>query len=70
MESTSVEVMIRLVELGFGASIVPEIAVARAQVVKIPIVGVERREIVAATPAHGVSAAANAFLEVVRLRLP
>jgi len=66
MESTSVEVLIRLVELGFGASIVPEIAVARAHVVKVPIVGVERREVIALLPRIGASGAAEAFVAVVR----
>jgi len=64
MESTSVEVMIRLVELGFGASIVPAIAVARANVVKLPIVGGERREVIAVTPASGTSSAAAAFVKI------
>lgn len=69
MESTSVEVMIRLCELGFGASIVPEIAVARANVVKLPIVGIERREVSAVLPVSGPSPAARAFVSIARATL-
>lgn len=65
MESTSVEVLIRLVELGFGASIVPALAVQRGRVIKISLVGAtERRHVGVVVPNGGASRAAEVFLEI------
>lgn len=66
MDSSSVEVLIRLVELGFGASVVPEMAVERARgIAKLQLIGVaEGRQIAVATPETGASRAAEVFVEL------
>ncbi len=69
METSSVEVLIRLVELGFGISVVPEIAVRRANLARIPLVGASPRHVGAVLPPGGASRAAEAFLEIVRARI-
>lgn len=69
METTSVEVLIRLVELGFGVSIVPAIAVRRAHLARIPLVGAAPRHVGAVLPGLSVSRGAEAFLEIARTRL-
>lgn len=69
METSSVEVLIRLVELGFGISVVPEIAVRRANLARIPLVGASARYVGAVLPPGGASRAAEVFLEIARARL-
>lgn len=68
METTSVEVLIRLVELGFGASVVPAIA-ARGAIARIPLVGGARRTVSVVFPRSGASRGAEAFIEIARARL-
>jgi len=68
MDSSSVEVLIRLVELGFGASIVPEMAAARARVTRLDLVGVPERQIAMVTPEGSVTRVAEVFAEMVRQR--
>lgn len=68
MDSSSVEVLIRLVELGFGASIVPEMAAAHAKVGRLDLMGVPERQIAVVTPEGSVSRAAEVFAEMVRAR--
>jgi DNA-binding transcriptional LysR family regulator len=69
METSSVEVLIRLVELGFGISVVPEIAVRRASLARIPLVGASARHVGVVLPPGGPSRGAEAFLEIARARL-
>ena len=66
MDSSSVEVLIRLVELGFGASIVPEMAAARAKVTRLDLVAVPERKIAVVTPEGSVSRAAEVFSDMLR----
>lgn len=72
METTSVEVLIRLVELGFGASVVPAIAVAlavRGSLRRIPLVGAtQKREVGVVLPVSP-SRGAEALVEIARLKL-
>ncbi len=74
MEMTSVEALKRMVELGFGVSVVPELAVAdearRGALVRIALDDGPRREVALVTPTVGpLSHAARAFVEVCRERL-
>jgi len=79
MEMSSVEVIKRLVELGFGLSIIPELSglreFAQGQLVALGTRGTEerwpKRHVGLITPLHGsVSHAARAFIEVLRTELP
>jgi DNA-binding transcriptional LysR family regulator len=75
MEMNGVEVLKRLVELGFGLSIVPEAACARevaaGTLAARPLAGLPRREIALLTPTLGPLAhAARAFIEVAQRALP
>jgi DNA-binding transcriptional LysR family regulator len=79
MEMSSVEVIKRLVELGFGLSLIPELAGMRefeqGQLVALRTRGTEsawpRRHVGLITPLHGsLSHAARAFLQVLRSELP
>lgn len=75
MEMGSVEVLKRLVELGFGASVVPLLSVAAetraGTLVAVPLRGARRgRKVGLATPASGsLSSAAGAFAEIARQEL-
>lgn len=74
MEMSSVEVLKRLVELGFGLSVVPAFSAARecAQGVlrAVPIARLQKRQIGLAMPTVGpLSHAARAFVEVLRAEL-
>lgn len=68
METTSVEVLIRLVELGFGASVVPAIA-ARGAIARIPLVGGAHRSVGVVVPKGFASRGAEAFIAIARARL-
>jgi DNA-binding transcriptional LysR family regulator len=79
MEMSSVEVIKRLVELGFGLSIIPALAAARecaqGQLVALRTRGSKahwpKRHVGLITPLHGsLSHAAKAFIEVLRAELP
>lgn len=79
MEMSSVEVIKRLVELGFGLSLIPELSGVRefeqGQLVALRTKGTEtswpRRHVGLITPLHGsLSHAARAFIEVLRKELP
>jgi DNA-binding transcriptional LysR family regulator len=78
MEMSSIEVIKRLVELGFGLSLIPELAglreFAQGQLVALRTKGTEaswpRRHVGLITPLHGsLSHAARAFIEVLRKEL-
>jgi DNA-binding transcriptional LysR family regulator len=67
MEMNSLEVIKRLVALGFGVSIVPEVAVrgevARKELVAVPVTGLGARQVGVALPSPGpASRAARAFI--------
>jgi len=70
MEMSSVEVLKRLVELGFGLSIIPACAVAGA-LAAVPLAGLGRpRRTGIVTPTYGpLSAAARAFIALARAEL-
>ncbi|MEY4510779.1 MAG: hypothetical protein RLZZ450_2901 [Pseudomonadota bacterium] len=79
MEMSSVEVIKRLVELGFGLSLIPELSGMRefehGELVALRTKGTEaswpRRHVGLITPIHGsLSHAARAFVEVLRRELP
>lgn len=77
MEMSSVEVLKRLVELGFGASIVPALAahreVSAGTLVTVPLVGLPARHVGLVTPSAGLSShASRAFAALARtvLRSP
>lgn len=74
MEMTSVEVVKRMVELGFGVSVVPEMAtlheVRRGTLLGLALEDGPRREVALVTPTLGPLAhAARAFVEAARDRL-
>jgi DNA-binding transcriptional LysR family regulator len=74
MEMSSLEVIKRLVALGFGVSIVPEVAVrgevARKELVAIPLTGLGARQVGVALPSPGpASRAARAFVALLEQRL-
>ncbi|HEX7669322.1 MAG TPA: LysR family transcriptional regulator substrate-binding protein, partial [Polyangiaceae bacterium] len=75
MEMSSVEVLKRLVELGFGASVVPLLAVTEevraGRIAAIPLRGASRgRRIGLLTPSAGtLSSAATAFVDIARREL-
>ena len=65
MEMNSIEVIKRLVALGFGVSIVPEAAVDRDQLHTIALTGVAARQIGVVLPSPGpASHAARAFVDI------
>jgi DNA-binding transcriptional LysR family regulator len=67
MEMTSVEVLLRLVELGFGVTVVPRVAVASRALIAVPIAGLPARGIGLVTSTVGApSPATRAFVELVR----
>lgn len=68
METTSVEVLIRLVELGFGASVVPAVA-ARGNVHRIALIGASTKRSVGVVSASRPSRGAEALIEIARARL-
>jgi len=75
MEMTSVEVVKRMVELGFGASLVPELAIAeelrRGTLARIALEDGPRRDVALVTPTVGpLPHAARAFIQVCRDLLP
>ena len=53
MEMASVEVLLRLVELGFGVTIVPAVAARRASLVTRPIAGLPARQVALVTSTVG-----------------
>ncbi|MDB4985562.1 MAG: Transcriptional regulator, LysR family [Myxococcaceae bacterium] len=76
MEMSSVEVIKRLVELGFGLSVIPELSAAR-ELTQRTLHGLATpspwpaRDVGLITPLHGsMSHAARAFIEVLRRELP
>ena len=72
MEMASVEVLLRLVELGFGLTIVPAVAAAGRSrtLAAIPIRGLEPRRVALVTATVGpLSPAARAFAGIVRKRV-
>jgi len=76
MEMSSIEVIKRLVELGFGLSIIPELAVRRElaqgtlRALRMPSPW-PKRQVGLVQPAHGsLSHAARAFIAVLRTELP
>jgi DNA-binding transcriptional LysR family regulator len=70
METSSVEVLKRLVERGFGVSVIPELALdERDRLCAIPLVGVEPQRWVGLVLPPGPSRAARAFGELARRRL-
>jgi DNA-binding transcriptional LysR family regulator len=67
MEMSSVEVIKRLVELGFGASVVPALAIDRRdRVVALPLAGLERARQVGLVVAPASSRGTRAFIELCR----
>ena len=68
MEMASVEVLLRLVELGFGVTIVPAITAAgRTRLQALPVRGLARREVALITATVGsLSPAARAFAGILR----
>jgi len=78
MEMSSVEVLKRLVELGFGVSVVPALAATRevseGSLAALPLSGVPgsaARQVGLVTPTSGpLSRAARAFIDVARALLP
>jgi DNA-binding transcriptional LysR family regulator len=74
MEMNSLEVIKRLVALGFGVSIVPEVAVrgevARKELVAVPVTGLGARQVGVALPSPGpASRAARAFVALLEREL-
>jgi len=73
MEMSSLEVLKRLVELGFGVSVVPQLAIAdeleRGRVVARPLVGAQRRMVGLLLP-PAPTRAAQAFAAIARKTLP
>lgn len=70
METSSVEVLKRLVERGFGVSVIPGLALDRRdRLCAIPLVGVEPQRWVGLVLPPGPSRAARAFVELARRRL-
>ena len=70
MEMASVEVLLRLVELGFGVTVVPAVAVTSRSLVAIPLAGLPPRAIGLITPTAGApSPAARAFIALARRHL-
>ncbi len=70
METSSVEVLKRLVERGFGVSVIPELALdPRDRLKAIPLVGVERQRWVGLVLPPGPSRATRAFVDLARRRL-
>lgn len=73
MEMASVEVLLRLVELGFGVTVVPAVAVTRERtkaLAAVPIAGLRARHVALVTSTVGpLSPAARAFAAIVRARV-
>jgi DNA-binding transcriptional LysR family regulator len=73
MEMSSVEVLKRLVELGFGLSVVPALAVSRevaaGSLAAVALHGLPDRHVALALPESPLSPAAGAFARLVRDRL-
>lgn len=70
MEMASVDVLLRLVELGFGVTVVPEVAVTSRALVAVPLAGLPARAMGLLTPTAGVpSPATRAFVKIARERL-
>lgn len=75
MEMASVEVLLRLVELGFGVTVVPEVAARDAKgrgraLQAVPVAGLRPRQVGLVTATVGpLSPAARAFADIVRRRL-
>ncbi|MEW5740654.1 MAG: LysR substrate-binding domain-containing protein [Myxococcota bacterium] len=67
MEMSSVEVLKRLASLGFGAAVVPDVAVGDSpDLVAVPLVGLHQRRMVGLVVGPAPSRAARAFAEVAR----
>ncbi len=67
MEMASVEVLLRLVELGFGVTVVPSVAVSSRALVAVPLAGLSARGIGLITANVGaMSPATRAFVPIVR----
>ena len=67
MEMSSVEVLLRLVELDFGVTVVPAVAVASRALASVPLAGLAPRAIALVTPIAGApSPATRAFVGIVR----
>lgn len=70
MEMASVEVLLRLVELGFGLTVVPAVAVAPRDLAAVSLVGLPAREVGLVTPTAGApSPATRAFMQMTRATL-
>lgn len=70
MEMASVDVLLRLVELGFGVTVVPSVAVTSRALVAVPLVGLPPRAVGLVTPTAGVpSPAMRAFVRIARAHL-
>lgn len=70
METSSVEVLKRLVEQGFGVSVIPRLALdPRDRLCAIPLVGLERKRWVGLVLPPAPSRATGAFAELMRRRL-
>jgi DNA-binding transcriptional LysR family regulator len=71
MQMSSLQVITRMVALGFGLSVVPELAVDRDDVVAIPLAGLgpaRKIGVVLADPGPP-SRAARAFVDLLRAEL-
>lgn len=67
MEMSSVEVLKRLAGLGFGATVIPEVALGGSrELVGIPLAGVQQRRMVGIVVGATPSRAARAFIDVAR----
>lgn len=67
MEMSSVEVLKRLAGLGFGATVIPEVALGGSrELVGIPLAGVHQRRMVGIVVGATPSRAARAFIDVAR----
>ncbi len=71
MEMSSVEVLKRLAGLGFGATVIPEVALGGSkELVGIPLAGVHQRRMVGIVVGAAPSRAAKAFIDVAREMKP
>lgn len=71
MEMNSVEVVKRLAALGFGAAVVPEVAVRPDDALAaVPLIGVTQRRMVGLVVSAAPSRTARAFMELTRQTLP
>ncbi len=70
MEMSSVEVLKRLAALGFGATVIPEVALGGVrELVGVPLAGAQQRRLVGIVVGSSPTRAAAAFVEVARRAL-